>query len=337
MKYKAPFGILVLVALNLLLCSGALAAVVGRITQLEGRVEILKKGELPATPAKLNDGVEPGDVLRTKSLSKAQITFVDNSIVTIAPGSRIAIEEYQVDSAKGKRQAVLQLFHGLALAVVSKIYQSEKPDFVVKTHTAIMGIRGTEVGIRLNPNSSTFLNFVGRTQVSSIFPEIPGTVELIDMHGTNVVRGYPPTLTFVVSAEDQKQFMRDLVTGLTSRARGKDSGSDSSSSEGNQPGQGSPGDLTSISISPLVIPTELQPPSTSTSLPPTVELPPSTPPAVEPPPVLPPPGPTVSGPPYGPPSSPLAGPPGQSFQPPGPPSGPPSGGPPYGNAYGRNK
>jgi hypothetical protein len=327
MKYKAPCGILVLVALNLLLSSGALAAVVGRITQLEGRVEILKKGELPATPAKLNDGVEPGDVLRTKSLSKAQITFVDKSIVTISPGSRLAIEEYQVDSAKGKRQAVLKLFQGLALTVVSKIYQSEKPDFVVKTHTAIMGVRGTEVGIRLNPNSSTFLNFEGRTQVSSIFPEIPGTVELLGRHGTTVVWRYPPTLPFAVSIEDQKQFMRDLAVGVTSKRRGRDSGSDSARAEGNQPGEGLPGDLTSISIPPVVKPTELQPPSTSISPPPTVELPPSPPP----------PGPTVSSPPYGPPSPPLAGPPGQSFQPPGPPQGPPSGGPPYGNASGHTK
>jgi hypothetical protein len=335
MKYKVPCGILVLVALNLLLSSGALAAVVGRITQLEGRVEILKKGELPAAPAKLNDGVEPGDVLRTKSLSRVQITFVDQSIVTISPGSRLAIEEYQVDSAKGKRHAVLKLFQGLALAVVSKIYQSEKPDFVVKTHTAIMGVRGTEVGIRLNPNSSTFLNFVGRTRVSSIFPEIPGTVELIDMHGTTVVGGYPPTRAFAVSIEDQKQFMRDLTIGVTSKARGRDSGSDSLRAGGNQAGLS--GDLPSISISPVVKPTELQPPSTSTSLPPTVELPPSTPPAGDLPPSPPPPAPTVSCPPYGPPSSPLAGPPGQSFQPPGPPPGPPSGGPPYGNAYGHNK
>ena len=331
MKRKAPFGIMLLVVLNLLLSSGALAAEVGRITQLEGRVEILKKGELPATPAKLNDGVEPGDVLRTKSLSRVQITFVDQSIVTISPGSRLAIEEYQVDSSKGKRQAVLQLFQGLALTVVSKIYQSEKPDFVVKTHTAIMGIRGTEVGIRLNPNSSTFLNFVGRTRVSSIFPEIPGTVELIDMHGTTVVGGYPPTRAFAVSIEDQKQFMRDLAIGVTAKARGRDSGSDSARAEGG----GLSGDLTPISILPVIKPTELQPPSTS--LPPTVELPPSTPPAGEPPPSPPPPGPTVSGPPYGPPCSPLAGPPGQSFQPPGPPPGPPSGGPPYGNAYGHNK
>jgi len=264
----------------------------------------------------------------------------------MSPESRITIEEYMYDPAKGKRNAVLQMFQGLALFVVSKIHQTEQPDFVVKTHTAIMGIRGTEVGIRLQPNESTFLTFSGLIRVSSNFAEISGYVDGKAGQGITARGGLPPTLPFEITDEDRQLFMRQLATGLTSRARGKDSGSDSLSSEGNQLGQGLSGDLTSISVSPVVKPTELQPPSTSNPPPSTVELPPPPPivglppppPIVELPPPPPPPAPTVSGPPYGPPSSPLAGPPGQSFQPPGPPSGgPPSGGPPYGHAYGHNK
>ena len=49
----------------------AQAEVVGRLTQVEGRVDLLKGGQLPAIPAKVEDGVQPGDVLRTKSQSKA--------------------------------------------------------------------------------------------------------------------------------------------------------------------------------------------------------------------------------------------------------------------------
>jgi hypothetical protein len=156
MRTKALSGILLLLAFGLFLPSGAPAAVVGRITQVEGGVDLLKKGQLPATPVKLQDGLETGDVIRTKSLAKAQITFVDNSTLTIAPESRIAIEEYMVDESKGKRNAVLKMFQGVALAVVSKIYQSKEPDFVVKTNTAIMGIRGTQVGIRLYPTTQNF-------------------------------------------------------------------------------------------------------------------------------------------------------------------------------------
>jgi hypothetical protein len=206
--------VLSLLALFLALSPQAAAAAVGRFTQVEGRVDLLKGGKLPAISVKSEDPVELGDIVRTKSLSKAQLTFVDNSVVTISPESRLAIEQYLFDPAKGKRNAVLQLFQGLAYLVVSKLHKVEEPDFVVKTHTAIMGIRGTEVGIRLAPNSSTFLNFKGRTCVNNAYPEVAGTVCLNAMQGTAVQMGLPPTLPFEITAEDRKMFMNHLATGV---------------------------------------------------------------------------------------------------------------------------
>lgn len=207
--------IILAVFLGLALPLGAQAEVVGKLTMAEGGVGLLKGGKPPAHPVKVGDGVEPGDVLRTKSLSKAQITFLDNSTLTLSPESRIAIEAYMFDPAKGKRNAVLRMFQGLALIVVEKIF-SETPDFIVQTHTAVMGVRGTEVGIRLTPMSSVFLNFQGRTQVSSSFAEVSGSVELKTMEGTTVQRGLPPTLAFGISPEDRKLFMSQLASGALS-------------------------------------------------------------------------------------------------------------------------
>ncbi len=226
-------------ALILGLPQGAAAEAVGHFTQVEGRVDLLKGGKLPATAVKVGDGVEQGDVLRTKSLSKAQVTFKDNSTLTISPESRIAIEEYMVDAAKGQRNALLQVFQGMVLAVVSKIYQTEKPDFVVKTHTAIMGIRGTEVGIRLAANDTTFLNFQGKTQVANIFPEVGDSmfkkankiafaqgqpsVMLKDSQGCTVARGLPPTLPYTIGPEDRKLFMRAFnIAPLVTKSGGGD-------------------------------------------------------------------------------------------------------------------
>ncbi|MFZ5449667.1 MAG: FecR family protein [Thermodesulfobacteriota bacterium] len=220
-----------LAALLMLTCAQAQAEVVGRVTEVEGRVDILKGGNLPATPVKVNDTVAPKDVIRTKSLSKAQITFIDNSVLTISPESRIAIEEYMLDTAAGKRRAVLEVFQGLALAVVNKIFKAEEPDFVIKTQTAIMGVRGTEIGIRIHPNSSTVMNFKGLTQVGNIFPEVgqmflkafkvaytfgppgaPNTVLLKDMQATTVARNLPPTLPYQLTTQDRQMFMHQLTT-----------------------------------------------------------------------------------------------------------------------------
>jgi len=233
-KYAFFCVVFVILALQMGPLTDAQADVVGRLTQVEGRVDILRGGQLPATPVKVDDGVQPGDVLRTKSLSKAQITFIDDSTMTIAPESRVAIEAYMVDSAQNKRNAVIELFKGLAHVVVNKVYQSAEPDFVVKTQTAIMRIRGTEFGIRLQPNSSDILNFKGLLQVGNIFPEVGQLpqrafkvaysfgsggggghwVFLKEMQGTSVAAGLPPTMPWTISDEDRRHFMNQLGTGL---------------------------------------------------------------------------------------------------------------------------
>jgi hypothetical protein len=214
--------------------TGAQADVAGRLTQVKGRVDILKGGQLPATPAKVDAGVQTGDVIRTKSLSNAQVTFIDNSTMTIAPESRVAIESYMFDPAKQKRNSVIHLFQGLAHIVVNKVFKTTEPDFIVKTNTAIMGVRGTDFGIRIQPNSSTILNFKGRLQVGNIFPEVsqlsrrafktaysfgpegkgPGWVILKDWQGTTVFSGLPPTIAFTITKEDWEIFKHQLKGGL---------------------------------------------------------------------------------------------------------------------------
>jgi hypothetical protein len=137
-----------------------------------------------------------------------------------------------INPAQGKRRAVLKVFQGLALAVINKIYNVKEPDFVVKTQTAIMGVRGTEFGVRILPNSSTIMNFEGLLQVGNVFPEIsrlfqkafklaysfgPITktssrwVFLKAMQATSVARDLPPTLPYGISRQDKKLFMQQLT------------------------------------------------------------------------------------------------------------------------------
>jgi hypothetical protein len=223
----------VALALMLIFSTVAGAVVVGRLTQLEGRVDLLKGGKLPAVPLKVGDTVEPGDVVRTKSLSKAQIIFIDNSFLTLSQEARIAIEEFKFEPIQGKRQAVLNIFQGLALAVIDKVLKAEEPDFILKTQTAIVGVRGTQIGMRNQPNSSTIFNFQGRTQVGNIVPEVSRLflkafkvayskgawnngssrwVFLHDMQATTVARNLPPTAPFPITIQDQMLFMRQLTT-----------------------------------------------------------------------------------------------------------------------------
>jgi hypothetical protein len=61
------FSLLLAVIWSLVLPAAARAEVVGRFLKVEGQVDLIKKGQLPALNPKIQDGLEPGDMIQTKN------------------------------------------------------------------------------------------------------------------------------------------------------------------------------------------------------------------------------------------------------------------------------
>ncbi len=177
---------------TLLIASSAQAAAVGRFTLVEGAVEVLHHGKVPAAAAKLNDGVEPGDVIRTKSKAKAQVKFVDDSFVTMSPDSRITVADFTYNAATGERHAVLRFFKGVLHTLISSRIKVQEPDFLMETHTAVLGVRGTENYTVLLPNGTGAYLISGLLEARSINPQFPETVLLNTMEFTLVPLNQPP-------------------------------------------------------------------------------------------------------------------------------------------------
>jgi len=95
------------------------AAIIGKITAVEGNVDIMKPGQERVVPGRLLEPVSEGDIVRTKSSGKAEITFDDESIIRLAPNSRLQITEYLMEGSK-RKSGVMNLFRGKIRAVVSK-------------------------------------------------------------------------------------------------------------------------------------------------------------------------------------------------------------------------
>ena len=174
MKGKYLWALVALWLVTLLISAAAHAAAVGRFTLVEGQVDLLKQGKVPAAAAKLNDGVEPGDVIRTKSKAKAQVKFVDDSFLTMAPDSRIAVADFTYDAASGERQAVLRFFKGVVHTLVTRVQQVQQPDFLMETHTAVLGVRGSEAFTVQMPNATGVYSISGLWEVGSSNPQILG-------------------------------------------------------------------------------------------------------------------------------------------------------------------
>ena len=141
MQKKWPVVLLVL----LLACgwgTQVLSEDVGNFSRVVNEVDQLKKGKEPAVPAKVPNGVENQDVVRTKEKAMAVVQFQDESTMTIAPKSKVTIEDYMYDATKGRAKGTIKILEGVVEAVVPTTDQLQQKDIQIRTTTAIAGIRG---------------------------------------------------------------------------------------------------------------------------------------------------------------------------------------------------
>jgi len=119
---------------------------VGTVTFVNGPVDITRPGEA-AEPLNIGDDVFIGDIIRTKTGARAEIRFIDESIIRLAQQSRVEISEYMVK--KDRQQSRLSLFRGKIQSLVKKIAgrtwgRTKRHRFLIETPTAVCGVRGTD-------------------------------------------------------------------------------------------------------------------------------------------------------------------------------------------------
>ncbi len=212
------FALLILVLMAVAAPLAVHAAAVGRFTEVRGEVDVLKRGKIPGIPVKFADTVEPGDVIRTKNKAKAQLTMVDDSVITLAPESRLAVADYVYKPASGERHAVVRLFRGLAHTVVRRVIQTEEPDFIMETHTAIIGVRGTNWYTLLMPGFTSLYVGQGLLGASSNNPAIPALALVRSMEFTMIPMGGQPYLPRRMTPEMLRSLENLMDTGLTTGA-----------------------------------------------------------------------------------------------------------------------
>ncbi|HON24204.1 MAG TPA: FecR domain-containing protein, partial [Syntrophales bacterium] len=127
----------VITALLVFLPLAALAAPVGKVTQIEGNVDITRPGQA-AIKVLLGDPVSQGDILRAKSKSKAEVTFTDGNILRLAEGTRIRVTQYD---NRENRKSYVDLFRGKTQSVIKNLQKGGA--YEVHTPTSIAGVRGT--------------------------------------------------------------------------------------------------------------------------------------------------------------------------------------------------
>jgi hypothetical protein len=137
-----------LIAFLLPLSAGALAADAGLVKVAQGRVEIERAGV--RIKAEVGTAVQENDVVITGADGAAGITFADNSLLSIGPGSTFAINAYRFDTTTHAGEFTGTLTRGRLAAVSGKMVKQAPESMKIRTPSSVMGVRGTEFVVQVD-------------------------------------------------------------------------------------------------------------------------------------------------------------------------------------------
>lgn len=142
-KKCTAISTLLLLALMWLAPLAFAAQVAGTVVQLSGPL-LAKKADGGGKILALKSEVEQGDTLVTEKNTYALIRFIDNSEITLRPGSALTIDKFVFDAGKPQDDsAAFSLVKGGLRSVTGLLGKRSKERFALKTPTATIGIRGT--------------------------------------------------------------------------------------------------------------------------------------------------------------------------------------------------
>jgi hypothetical protein len=120
------------------------------------------EGQAPGAPAMrtliLGSNVMFRERIVTSAKGQAQLLFLDQSSLTVAPNSELVIDEFVYDPEKKTGKLAATVTKGIFRFVGGRI--SKQEDVTFKTPTATIGIRGGVVIGKVDPNGATSAFFV---------------------------------------------------------------------------------------------------------------------------------------------------------------------------------
>jgi hypothetical protein len=124
---------------------------VGKIKKISGKVLVVHKNGTEAYPLSKGADLFVGDMIITDAGASVQAALNDKSTVSLSGYTKLVIDKSTYDpKAAKKRDSLLNLIFGKARFIVSKVAEG-KEDYMVKTPTAISGVRGSDFALSVAP------------------------------------------------------------------------------------------------------------------------------------------------------------------------------------------
>jgi len=167
---KINILLIVLLAFSLVFPPSLLAEVVGTVTSIEGRVDKRTIGTSDYLPVVVGDEVSIGDALRTKSYSKAAVSFKDDSVLHIGDASQVEVKDYVIGEDGYRKTADIDLDRGKVRAVVAKT--ADLAPFNINTPNVMGTVKGSDIFVSFQQSATNVLVSEGTfNMIHTDFPD----------------------------------------------------------------------------------------------------------------------------------------------------------------------
>ncbi len=160
------FSVVIISLVVTFTCYSSAENSIAKVVEASGNVAKLNPITGEISSIKKDDFLQEGYFVETKKRSYIKLEFiVDKTIMSIAPSSRILIKNYS-----GEKTGLINLIQGEVRAHITKNYVNipkDRSKLIIKTKTAAMGVRGTEIQMGHNEESgnTSVLLFSGEALV----------------------------------------------------------------------------------------------------------------------------------------------------------------------------
>lgn len=144
----------------------AAPTVSGIFMVVKGDVKIKRQNDL--IKAKVSSNVTQGDTVISGVDSRAKIVMADKNVIHISPNTEVKIETYTNSSTS--KNVELNLKQGKIRNNVEQAYDGEKDKFIIKTPTAVAGVRGTQfiTSFDQSTQQTQIITLHGRVELTNI-------------------------------------------------------------------------------------------------------------------------------------------------------------------------
>lgn len=124
----------------------------GIVEATQGDVYVIHLEQKDAYRITRNQPLYIGDTIVTLEKSSINVVMNDKSAFALAANSKFKIDKADYNADTNKRQSLVQVLWGRARIIVENL-GSSNDDYIIKTPTATCGVRGSDIGIFVGPET----------------------------------------------------------------------------------------------------------------------------------------------------------------------------------------